>query len=186
MRTRGMRIQVLGWGLLSPWVVAFGIAAPLSGCDDAQQDDDVSFRADEFDDDSAGGLPEPAATAVTKGAPVSGCPDCGSHWTVVGENTIVHLAKEVGDGVLDLSKIGDVFYLGGYGTVDPTEAQAFGDGYSILVRSRAEHASDALEPDYIFPRRAVVRFEHEGTPVDVRLRFFDSETKLSADPPGFE
>ena len=184
-----MRFQVLGSGLLSPWVIAIGLATLMPGCDEAQLDDEDAFRSGEFDDEDAGnadGLPVPTSIDIIEGAPVSGCPDCGSHWTKVDGEIVVHLAEEVADGVLGLGKKGRFFYLGGHGSVDPREAVHFGDGYSILVRPPSNEPTDALEPDYVFPRRSVLRFKHEDTPVDVRLRFIDSDTMLWADPPMFE
>ena len=154
-------------------------------CDTAQEEDELSFRSVGADGQGPN-CGTVLAAEEAKGAPVSSCPDCGSHWTMVGNSIVVHLAAEVADGVLDLATSGDFFYGGKYGSVTPEEARCFGDGYSMLVHPEVKYASELAEPDYAFPRRAVLRLVHGKAIVDVRVPFIDNKTKLLADPPAFE
>lgn len=150
-----------------PFALALLCAVP--SCDEATEDDAFALRSIDASDQAD---PDPSAVDDIKGAPNINCPHCGNQWTRGDDGEmVIFLTREFGDEMVPLADDGSarVFLGDRYGEVffdmPPDE-----DGYKLLVYDRSAYESASLVPAYK-PEIAVVRFVHDTSEVDVRLRY---------------
>lgn len=183
-----MQSRVFRWGFLSRWATCLVVTAAVSGCDAAPEERGAELRSGEFDDESKDGVPQPNSVEDIDGGVNIGCPECGSHWTIVGGILAVYLAPDLGDAILPLSDHGTLRFkdkLGHFTKDDVHQGQGDYKGYTIEIRSFSKPVAEAHD----IPggrETAELRVHHQSNPVFVHLRYVDDDSSLFADPPAFE
>lgn len=158
---------------ISSLPLALSLLCALSSCDEAADEDVLVLRS--IDDSDQTDVDSCAVDEIKGGANIN-CPHCGNHWTQLkGGELAIFLTGEFGDEIVPLADTGEAWVFAGnhrgkiYFDMDPDK-----DGYKLLVYGSDSYDGTSEVPSYN-SNIAVVRFVHDTTTVDLRLRYVSNE-----------